>query len=408
MKKAISVCWKDTILVLSDRSALAFMLLAPFLLTLGMAMVTGSLSQNSSSSGITDVSVMIINQDQGELGQVLADVFFDEDMFVVEETADVVAARKAVDDDAAAALVLIPDDFSQGLLDEDAREAAVEVYSNPNRPISAGIVRSVTQAVINQLEITPISVRVSLNQLLEAGILSPQDIPLVAEQIAEYLNEEQAESLISVQRIDVQTVENDFNVMAYLAPGIAIFFLMYTVSQGARSILLERERGTLARMLISPTSGVAILGGKLLGIFLLGFGQVMILVVTSALIFRLAWGQPVAVVLLVSSAVLGATGWGLLIAALARETWQVSSFGTALMLLFGILGGSFIPVSNFGDWMRVVSKITPHAWASDGFLTLSTGGSLLMILPNILALLLMAFILFSVAALIARKRWVAV
>jgi ABC-2 type transport system permease protein len=158
--------------------------------------------------------------------------------------------------------------------------------------------------------------------------------------------------------------------------------------------------------MVSPSSSAAILGGKLLGIFIIGFGQVMILIYISASIFGLDWGQPLAVVLIVAATVLGATGWGLLVAAFARQSWQVSTFGSALMLLFGILGGSFIPVNQFGDWMRVASKITPHAWASDAFLTLSTGGTFNMVLPNLLALLVMAVILFSVSALVARKRWV--
>jgi len=407
MKKAFSISKKDIIILLNDPAALVFMLLAPFLLTLGLGAVSGSFTQSSNSSGIADVPVVIVNKDRGDLGQVMVDVFFSEDLFAAQEMKDEQAARKLVDDDSIAAVVLIPENFSASMLDADPPEAPVEVYSNPSRPISNSIVRSVVSSVISQVEIAPVSIQVTIDQLVENGFLNPQDVPQAVDRISAAVDQGSIPMLISVNQSEVGTSENStFSAMGYLAPGMAIFFLMYTVTQGARSILAEREFGTMSRMLSTPTSSGSILGGKLLGIFIAGFGQVLILVLVSAGIFQLDWGQPLAVILLVAATVLGATGWGLLIAAFSRQSWQVSSFGTALMLLFGILGGSFIPVNNFNDFMRILSKITPHAWASDAFLSLSTGGDMATILPNIIALLVMALVLFGASAIIARKRWV--
>jgi ABC-2 type transport system permease protein len=405
MNKSLSICWKDILLILSDRAALIFMLLAPFLLTMGMGMVTGAFSSSANSSGIADLPVIAVNRDEGELGKVLADVFLEEKIFATQEMSDEAAARQSVDDDKVAAVVIIPAQFSESLLAENPPAAPVEVYTNPNRPISVSIVRSVVASVISQLEIAPVSIQVTIKQLTEGGLLAPQAVPQTVGQLAQRLKDEPAPALISLTQSQTQTNPDDVNPMAYLAPGLAIFFLMYTVTQGARSILAEREEGTLARMMGSPSSSAAILGGKLLGIFVIGFAQVMILILISANIFQLTWGQPVAILLIVAATVLGATGWGLLVASFARQSWQVATFGSALMLLFGILGGSFIPVNAFGDWMRLASKITPHAWASDAFLTLSTGGTFAMILPNLLALLAMAVILFSLSAIVARKRW---
>lgn len=64
-----------------------------------------------------------------------------------------------------------------------------------------------------------------------------------------------------------------FDVLAYLAPGMALMFLMFTVSNGGRSILAEKTQGTLPRLLVSPTSSTQILGGKVFGILLTGAAQ---------------------------------------------------------------------------------------------------------------------------------------
>ncbi len=78
MLKTLLIGIKDLKLVFRDRAALVFMLLAPFLLTIGMGFVTGRFS--GSSSGLSDIPVVIVNLDQEQLGNALADVFSSEEL----------------------------------------------------------------------------------------------------------------------------------------------------------------------------------------------------------------------------------------------------------------------------------------------------------------------------------------
>jgi ABC-2 type transport system permease protein len=110
------------------------------------------------------------------------------------------------------------------------------------------------------------------------------------------------------------------------------------------------------------------------------------------------------VVVLVLAVVAGATGWGLLLAALARTAGQVSAVGAAMMLIFAILGGSFVRLDSMPAWVRAVAKITPNAWGLNGFNTLALGGTLSDILSPVLALLLMALVLFGLSAGILTRR----
>jgi ABC-2 type transport system permease protein len=187
---------------------------------------------------------------------------------------------------------------------------------------------------------------------------------------------------------------------------MAIFFLMYTVTQASRSILDERDEGTLPRMLISPTRNAEVLAGKVLSVVVIAFLQVGVLVLASAMFFRLDWGKPLPVILLVIGVALAASAWGILLASFAKTPYQVSSLGTAMMLLFGIIGGTFIQVSSFGSALKLVSKITPHAWALNGFETLALGGTMNDIVVDLVGLLAMTVILFGIAIVVSRKRWV--
>lgn len=100
MKKLFLIGIKDLKLVFRDRAALIFMLLAPFLLSIGMGFVTGRFS--GGSSGLSDIPVVIVNLDSEQLGDALAGIFSSEELAdLMEPTAssDPDAARRLIDED---------------------------------------------------------------------------------------------------------------------------------------------------------------------------------------------------------------------------------------------------------------------------------------------------------------------
>ena len=414
MKKILNIGWKDLIVLFRDKGALVLMLGAPFVLTLGLGLITGSFSSNS-GSGLAGIPIAVVNEDSGELGQGLADVLFSADLaeLLAPDTAvSPQAARQLVDNNDIAAAVIIPAGFTAGILPNASGQVgdavSIEVYANPARPISANVVSSIVEDYINQVETGLVSVNVALTQLVMNGRITPADtesmMTLGQEMGQRLINQDAAPQPIRIER-DKAAAEaaSNPNFLAYIAPGMAVAFLMYTVALGGRSILAERDKGTLSRLLISPTSATQILAGKVVGIFLTGVAQVSVLIAASALLFGLRWGNLPGVVLLILTVSAAATGWGLLLASLANRPGQVSSFGTALMLTFGILGGSFVQIP-FTGLLAQLSKITPNAWAIEGFMSLSQGGSLADIAPSLIALVVMAALLFGTAVLIFQRR----
>ena len=417
MKKIFSIGWKDLITLFQDRGALILMLGAPFVLTLGLGLVTGAFSDSNNGSGLADIPVVIVNLDEGEMGAALVELLNSAELANLLEPQTAVsstAARNQVNENEMAAAIIIPVGFSAAIIPDQttghlADPVSIELVTNPARPISASIVQTIVDDFINQIDTGMLSMNVTMTQLLDNGTLSTQnqtELVAVGREIGVQLFKQQqadATQLIQIEREMETAVNNDFNLLAYLAPAMAVFFLMYTVTQGARSILTERDAGTLARLLITPTSSSQVLGGKVVGIFFSGFAQVAILIVACSLLFGLRWGYPLGVLLLIIAVSAAATGWGILLAAIADKPHQISSVGTSLMLIFGVLGGSFFQIASSGP-LAWLSKITPNAWAIEGFSTLGNGGSLSAILPALLALTLMAFVLFMSAIIIFRRR----
>ena len=410
MKKLLIIGLKDIRLILRDRTAVVMMFLAPFLLTLGLGVVTGRFS-GATSAGIRHIPVTIVNNDDGPLGAALRGLFDAPelaDLVAVTDNADIERARAYVDAGKADAAIIVPSRFSESVsASTDASESnpakRIEFYTNPTTPERVGVIRS----ILDQFLLTAEAGRI----IVSAAGTHPVSSPASVEQVRVTTPDQMSSALYPGpihEAVTLATVAGsgmaDFDALAVFAPGMALMFLMYTTTFGGRVLLTEQHSGTLPRLLVSPTTRMQVLGGKLLGTFLTGVAQVLLLIVATSVLFHLAWGDWPALLMLTLSAVFAAVGWGSLLASVARTPSQISHLGIAIMLVFGLLGGTFFSMDAAPGWLQLVSKITPVAWGVEGFGALAAGGGLTAIWTSLLALLAMGIVLFAAAVGCFRRR----
>jgi ABC-2 type transport system permease protein len=418
--KALNIAWKDLRVAFRDPAAVVLMLVTPFLLTLAFGFALGGFGGNN-GPGISQIPLAVVNHDTGQLGQNLVQVLQSPDLAdlvkPVVMTNDA-QARASVDHDQVSVAVIIPTGLTARVIPQgeqnftgasNAPAALIEIYASPTNPVSASVVRSIVDQFLSRLDAGVVAGRVTVEQLLASGRIAPQQAASLGRQIGAQVGETSSNvSLIHLQEQTAQAGQassGSFDWLAYMAPSMAILFLMFTVTAGGRSILAEREGGTLPRMLASPTSTAMVLAGKVLGIFLTGVLQVVILILASAILLHVSWGSPFAVGLLTLAVVAGATGWGTLLAAYARTPGQVNATGTALTLIFGAASGNFVPRQALPPWLQVASSIAPNSWGLEGFQKLAAGGSLAEIWTPVMALSLMAIVLFLAALLAFRRQY---
>lgn len=415
MKKALNIAWKDLLVMFRDPSALILLLVTPFALTLAIAFAFGGLTGGGGGgTGLGNIPVVIVNHDTGELGAYLVQTFESEDLAdllapVVAE--DEAAARAAVDADQTAAVVVIPAGFSERVLSAAAAPASapeqsvIEIYTNPTRPISAGIIRSIVDNFVGAVAAGSTAGQVTVGQLVTNGLISPQQAAQLGQEIGQRAGEAAAES--HPIALDSETVEGEqgFDWLTYMSPSMAVLFLMFTVTAGGRTILAERDEGTLPRMLTTPTSAVQVIGGKALGIYAKGLVQLAVLMAAGGLLFGVSWGAPSAIAPLALALVAAATGWGMLLAAYARSPGQANSVGTAITLTFAAVAGNFMPRQVLPDWLKTVSYVSPNAWGMEAFIDLTAGGTLTDVVTPIAALVVMAAVLLGVSVLAFRRQY---
>jgi ABC-2 type transport system permease protein len=404
--KTLTIALKDLLILTRDRSGFALMLIAPLALTLVVSFAFGGLGGGTGGTGLANIPVALVDLDDGFFSRILLEVFESDDLAELVQPSlftDANVARAAVDSDTLAAAVIIPPGFSDHLVSSEPAggQVVIEIYANPTRPVGSGVIRSIVDTVLDGIQRGIAGSEVTLGQAIQSGRIQPQE--------AEQLSQAAADAVVQANLITVRSrVEGSertgFDFLNYMAPSMAILYLTFTMANAGRSLLTERDGGTLPRMLVSTSHSSTILGGKLLGVYLTGVLQMSIVLIAGAFLFNIRWGEPLAVILLTLALVAASSGWGVAIAAFARTPGQAGTTAMAINLVFAALAGNFIARSNYPQWLQTVGFITPNAWGIEGYWDLIYGGTLASALPGILALLAMAAVLFTAAVIGFRRQ----
>ena len=199
-----------------------------------------------------------------------------------------------------------------------------------------------------------------------------------------------------------QTEGRGFDFATFYATGIAVFFLFFTVQFGVLSIIDERENGTMPRLLVAPISKQSILVGKLAASFLMGVASTVVLWIATTLLMGAEWGASIGVLILIIAGVAAAMGLTAAIATFTTTAEQAGAITAFIVVVFGVLGGVFFPVTRVSGAFVVVSRLAPHFWLMDGFQRLSAGEGIVDILPAVGAIMLFAVTLGAIGLVRAR------
>jgi len=132
----------------------------------------------------------------------------------------------------------------------------------------------------------------------------------------------------------------------------------------ARSMIEERDLGTLARLRMSPASEAWTIVGKTVPFLIVSIVQTMLLFIAGKLFFSMSWGvQPWALLPVIVCTSMSAVGLGLLVATTARTDAQVSAYGNFLVLTMAGLSGCLMPRAWQPPLMQKIGLVTPHAWS---------------------------------------------
>lgn len=400
MSRFIASIRKEIIILLSDKLGLAVMFMMPLLLVFIITII-----QDSAYKIVNEnkVSIIISNQDAGKRGDQLIHLLDSSGFFVLEQNNSLDPNEledKLINDDILTALY-IPKDFTASLKNKSEQvssrmmsELGLLEYHEQKIPDMPNI----------ELYIDPVLQKgfsESISRMLSSylGIIENK---LMIESIYDLMGQEMNEHSIVEQlvnnRIKIDThvashSDNEIlpNSSQHNVPAWTLFAMFFMVVSLGANVVRERVSGSFMRLKTMPTSFAMVLTGKLLVYVFVAILQIGLIFGISILSFPFldlpvlvlpeSTGAFLTVVLFSSIA---AVSYALMIGTISKTLEQCIGVGAVSVIIFGAIGGIWVPTFVMPDYMKTLAMVSPLHWCLEGFYILFLkGGSWQQLFPVI-------------------------
>lgn len=414
MGKVFAIAFKDLLRSMRSMFFIGISLAAPLLLAFLFSTAFGG----GSSTAISNIAVAFVNLDvppQGSpnLGDMVRDVFNGEglkELISLHAVASKEEAVRGINDQEYSAALIIPANFSQAVVEEGAT-AQLRIISDPAASIAPQILENITASIADGFSSSKIMVALAVEELQRRGGQADEEFYTdVVDRITAQSQDQSGASNASLTILDPQgntgEASDQQQIVSIIMVGMMIFFAFYTGAFASESLLLEEEKGTLARKFVSPTPVRTILAGKFFGVFITLIVQVNVLLLLSGLIFHIQWGEPGKIVLAVIALIVASASFGLLLMSLLRDSRQTGIILGGVMTVTGMLGGLFTTgIQNIPAFMDTLRKLTPQGWSLDLWQLVLNHASYKEILVPVAVLVGMGSVFFIIAVLRFQKRF---
>jgi ABC-2 type transport system permease protein len=350
-----------------DRSALLQGIVAPIVLAVIITTAFGGGRSFSTTIGVVDL-------DGGRLGDSLVsgpaspiDATVDDGSDSNVELiafANRATAEAAIDDGDVPAAIVIPAGFAASLAGDTSQSGplAIGVLVDPGRQLPSDVAIAIATELAAGVDATRIAVTTAVTADPSlAG--SPGPDALVAE----------AADLAPPVTLGASAFGEGFDPITYFAPSMAILFAFLTLGAGARTLIVERREGTLARIRSTPISDRSILTGVTASVVLIGLVSFLVIWLVTAVALGADWGDPLGVLVVILATVVAVAGISTLVSGLARTEAQADGISSVLAFGFALIGGGFVSPGDLPDSLARIALITPNRWALDAFAELGAG-----------------------------------
>ncbi len=421
--KILDIALKDLTQSFRSTFALGMMFAVPLLIAGLIYFAFGGLSAGVGRFNLPTLRVAVVNLDQPhqnllQLGKTIPGFLRDPAMpswLQVSEIADEASARAALNAREIDVAIIVPANLSDAALSPTER-ATITILHDPTLTIGPAFVQDVMGLFLDGVTSGKIALQVVSDQMAATGKkLEPTAQAAMFQDYSAWYAEMQrnlrhsTNPLLAVQApaASANQVKRDpiADMMGKIMAGMMIMFVFFTGANTAQTILREDEEGTLARLFTTPTSRTTVLAGKFASVFVTIAVQVIVLMIVSALLFKINWGQPATVLLVAIGLLVAAAGFGVMLVSFIKTARQAGPVIGGVLSTTGMLGGLFTTAVAMPAAFDTLTLAMPQGWALRGWkLALDGAGAGDVVLP-VLVMLAIGSVFFAIGAFNFRKRF---
>lgn len=391
---------KDFVIFARDKQTFLLLIAMPLLLIaiLGFAL-SGVVKDSTDEATLANFKIAVVDEDLSEQSAMFVDEILIgqlSDMLTVSKLEHVQVAEAFKADQISVALYL-PEGF--GLAFEQHTAPTVKLVSHGDTSIEQSIIAISLQHYQNvDLAVDYITEKLTATFIAQAqqaeAVFDQSNVDSIFATMSETGNSlEEAKTEQNV-RMGSQTVGS----FQYYAVGMGVMYLLITVTSLVGSMLSEKEEPVYLRQFVSKLTAQHYLIGKYLSLIVMSFLQLTITVLGTSILFKVDWGNSiVSIIFTMLTLTLSTSALGLFIASFIKKATTFNSMSMVGTQILAALGGSFLPIYLFPEWMVTVTKVLPNALGLQMFLDVMTGATLVDIWQTGVIALVVSLVLFIFA-----------
>ena len=366
-RRILHVAWNDLRIMVGDKAFFFWSLVFPMLF-----IVLFGLLYKASDNAPATAELTVVDLDQGRWGA-----------YFLEKIKTPTIELKVVTSEPTeySRLIVLPADFSARIEAKTAQTLAFKKREDASTKAAARVETRLYQAIARTLG--------------ELVLYGDGDLTKFLDGHAEFRDIVQVKSKFPENTVTVVPSGFDHSI-----PGTTIqFIMMMVIIYGGITVMEDRKKGVLSRMLFSPLSKADVFLAKLAGRWLMGVVQALILFVVGRILFKLDLGSVPLSLLVIAVFALAMAALSVFIGSLCRKEDLIIGLAVLLANIFAGLGGCWWPSEIVPLGVRKVAMISPAYWAMDALHKLRFfQGGFGDILLNLGVLLALAIVLGAVAA----------
>jgi ABC-2 type transport system permease protein len=392
MKKIFAIIWKDTIIRFASIYEWLFFLVLPIFFTFVLAGGTGGSSDQR-------IQLLVVDQAKSPLSTSLI-ASLEASETIRPEVTELAKAEELFSQRRVSSILIIPESFTlENIMEAPVTLEVREQINNLNAMVAQREVEAIVGRTSSSLQVASSSVALAESIRAFSSAEARQTYYQVALAGTEHLMSEAPDRLDVVIGDTPDEIEYDPQTNSSAGQLITWVFIPLIGLSGALSY--EREKGTLKRLLTTPTSKATFMLGTITGQVVIALCQMSLLVAFGILVMKVNWGRDVsALALVMIASAIAAAALGTMLGAFVKNENQASGLSVMIGMLMALLGGCWYPLDLFPAAVQTVVKILPTTWAMQGMLAVGLrGAGVADILPEAGVLLGFAAVFFTVGLL---------
>ncbi len=366
MKKILAIIRKDIRLRFAGPSEWLFFLILPVVFTLILA-------GGTAGAGDARIRLLVVDQANTPLAAELIAALGKSEA-IRPQVAPLATAESEFSQRRVSAVLIIPAAFDVPQL--RAGEAELELRQQPNNLNALIAYRAVT-AVISRLGS---AAEIAESSTAEAERIRPFETA-AARQAYFDASLAAAQTLLAQSPARIAVVAGtakdqiEYDSAASSSAGQMITWVFIPLLGISAMFAYERQKGTLRRLLTTPTRRPTYLLGTISGQVATALVQMLLLVGFGAIVLHLDWGQsPAALAVMLLTSALAAAALGTTLGTFVKTEAQAGGLSMMLGMVMALLGGCWYPIELFPPFVQTAAKVLPTTWAMQGMLDIVMRG----------------------------------